>query len=107
MKRPLTIHAYALDFPSGKLWVAEQAQSIANRYISRSAIIVVRRIHEAIISGDPGPLTRLESQEKLPVHSLPDWNGSTEDMFYLGEKVGERVKEEETFNDLRSWNRLS
>ena len=45
---------YALDFPSGKLWVAEQLDSVASRYLSRNSRIVAQEVRQTIPSNqDP------------------------------------------------------
>jgi hypothetical protein len=60
-------------------------------------------MHEAIVSGDPGPLTRPDPtvHEKLTIPSLQNWSTSdnAEDIFpYVSENKivgGERIKNEE------------
>jgi|SRR5271170_2759925 hypothetical protein len=69
--------SWALDFASGKMWVAEQLQSIATRYLNRSASIVARKVQQATIHDeDPTLLARIDalppadpSQAKL---TMPD-----------------------------------
>ena len=39
---------YALDFPSGKLWVAEQLDSVASRYLNRNARIIAQQVRQMI-----------------------------------------------------------
>lgn len=46
--RPLITMTNALDFPSGKLWVAKQLDSIASRYLSRNARIIAQQVHQMI-----------------------------------------------------------
>jgi hypothetical protein len=45
--------SYALDFPSGKKWVADQLDSIASRYLNRNARVVAEMVRESMQSGVP------------------------------------------------------
>ena len=57
--------SWALDFASGKMWVAEQLQSIATRYLNRSASIVARKVQQATIH-DEDPTTTLLTRIDVP-----------------------------------------
>jgi hypothetical protein len=46
--RPLITMTYALDFPAGKLWIAEQLDSVASRYLNRNAGIVAQQVRQTI-----------------------------------------------------------
>lgn len=39
---------HALDFPSGKLWVAEQLDIVASRYLNRNARIIAQGVRQTI-----------------------------------------------------------
>jgi hypothetical protein len=41
--------SYALDFPSGKLWAAEQLDIVASRYLNRNARIVAQGVRQTIV----------------------------------------------------------
>src|SRR5271170_1422928 len=57
--------SWALDFASGKVWVAEQLQSIATRYLNRSASIVARKVQQATIH-DQDPISALQTRIDAP-----------------------------------------
>lgn len=79
--------AHALDFPSGKLWVAEQLDRVATRYLNRSARIVAQHVRGAMMSGDSSchvvPQLRSDQQghERLVVPELPLSSHSSTDDF--------------------------
>jgi len=72
--------SWALDFASGKIWVAEQLQSIATRYLNRSASIVARKVQQATIHDeDPTILTRIDAASTVPIQGklvIPDLSHS-------------------------------
>ena len=39
---------YALDLSSSKLWIAEQLDSVASRYLSRNARIIAQQVRQTI-----------------------------------------------------------
>jgi hypothetical protein len=45
--------SYALDFPSGKKWVADQLDSIASHYLNRNARVVAEMVRESMQSNIP------------------------------------------------------
>jgi hypothetical protein len=45
--------SYALDFPSGKKWIADQLDSIATRYLNRNARVVAEMVRESMQSSIP------------------------------------------------------
>jgi hypothetical protein len=45
--------SYALDFPSGKKWVADQLDSVASRYLNRNARVVAEMVRESMQSDPP------------------------------------------------------
>ena len=45
--------SYALDFAAGKIWVADQLESIAKRYLNRNARIVADKVRETMLSEEP------------------------------------------------------
>lgn len=45
--------SYALDFAAGKIWVADQLESIAKRYLTRNARIVAEKVRETMLSEEP------------------------------------------------------
>ena len=40
---------YVLDFPSGKTWVAEQLESIGQRYLNRHAKLMAQKVRETML----------------------------------------------------------
>ena len=68
-----------LDFASGKKWVIDQLQSIANRYLNRSASLVARRVQATIHHENPPFLARIDStpvvqsQDQLVTSDLHLW----------------------------------
>jgi hypothetical protein len=48
----LTNLSYAIDFPSGKIWIAEQLESISVRYLNRNAKVAAQKIRESIVDGN-------------------------------------------------------
>ena len=49
--RPLLNMSYGLTFESGKLWVVEQLDSIATRYLNRTARVVAEHVRQNIFHG--------------------------------------------------------
>jgi hypothetical protein len=45
--------SYALDFPAGKIWVADQLEAIAKRYLNRNARIVAEKVRETMLNEEP------------------------------------------------------
>ena len=65
--RPLLTLSYVIDFVSGKLWVAQQLESIADRYLSRNARIVAQQVRETVQSAHP---TLILSKAENATHKL-------------------------------------
>jgi len=74
--------SYALDFAAGKIWVADQLESIAKRYLNRNARIVADKVRETMLSEDPNLnfMTAMrsdpaasEGREKLVVPEPQTW----------------------------------
>ena len=87
--RPLVNVSYALDFPSGKIWVAEQLELIASRYLNRNASIVAQKVRETMVPANhnnlkfitamrPNPPT-LGGHGKLVVPENTNWPGVMEE----------------------------
>ena len=125
--RPLLNMSYALDFPAGKMWVADQLDSIAQRYLNRNARIVAEQVRENILSAEPNlnfiTAMRLDSQVlgghgKLVVPDQQSWEPSIHepDIFqsFLHEErpstsgvsndpTGLKAEEDIYGTDLREW----
>jgi hypothetical protein len=43
---------HALDFPSGKIWAAEQLEEIGRKYFNRDAKILAQIIRDTVVEGD-------------------------------------------------------
>jgi hypothetical protein len=73
------------------MWVADQLDIIANRYLSRNARIIAQQVRDAIVSGDTSlryilatgsePLPA-RNQSKLGLPELPSWPHSAEEMYH-------------------------
>jgi len=69
--------SHVIDFVSGKLWVAQSLDSIAERYLSRNARIVAQQVRETVQSAHPTLLlSKAEnSTTKLTIPpTLQSWN---------------------------------
>ena len=102
--------SWALDFASGKMWVAEQLQSIATRYLNRSASMVARKVQQATIHDeDPTLMTRIDATPPVPVqgklvipdlHSWPTTGPSTsDDTVYHSFVADEKMAPSGSIND--------
>ncbi len=130
--RSLVNVSYALDFPSGKIWVAEQLELIASRYLNRNASIVAQQVRETMLPNHnnnlkfitamrPDPPT-LGGHGKLVVPENTNWPGIIEetDIFStfpdeagrtkhaMGatarEEHGIKQEEGDVYGDSRSWD---
>lgn len=69
--------SHVIDFVSGKLWVAQQLDSIADRYLSRNARLVAQQVRETVQSAHPTLLlSKAENATtKLTIPpNLQSWN---------------------------------
>jgi hypothetical protein len=81
--------SYSLTFDSGKSWAAEQLDSIATRYLNRTAQIVAKHIRQTIShSQTPKPSTSMRpppivtSQDEFVVPNVETWSSSSEELPY-------------------------
>ena len=67
----------ALDFPSGKLWVADQLDTIASRYLNRNARIVAQQVRQMIPGNQEPNIDNTDPpfQEKLIVQNMQSSQG--------------------------------
>ena len=81
--------SYGLTFDSGKLWVAEQLDSIATRYLNRSARLVAQHVRHSISYSEslklgasmrtPSPIA--SNQDDL-VPNVETWSSSSDEVPY-------------------------
>lgn len=120
--------SYALDFEAGKIWVADQLESIAKRYLNRNARIVADKVRETMLSEEPNLnfITAMRSDPpalgghgKLVVPEQQTWEPpmSEPDLFHsflheerrasssvsLRESGGLKVEEDLYGTDPRGW----
>ena len=116
----------ALDFASGKLWVAQQLDSIAHRYLNRTASTVARQVRQALLTNNTN-LNLFEREQPMISHQsklmpFPQrWSGAMESnevyQSFITEDTtvspvpgtsndsGSGEDEKDTFaDDARSWN---
>ena len=121
--------SYALDFAAGKIWVADQLESIAKRYLNRNARIVADKVRETMLSEEPNLnfITAMrsdsaasEGREKLVVPEPQIWEPpfAEPDLFHsffheerrpssvsVADPSGPKEEEDIYGTDPRGWDR--
>ena len=130
--RPLLNMSYGLTFDSGKLWVAEQLDSIATRYLSWSARTVAQYVRESIShsqslkvdTSTSTPLPISSVQDTFVVPDVESWPSSSNELPYQAYKTegemesstsaaaamsdsGVKLAGDVFQNDLQVWDGLS
>jgi hypothetical protein len=81
--RPLINFSSVLNFHSGKIWVAEQLEIIATRYLNRSARIVARYVRETILDESQNfqlmrpPPAIANGRDEMAFPNLQSWQSTT------------------------------